>query len=297
MGNMKKLLLIGAAAVLLLGLFACTSDNAPQNKDQPEPTKELTAYEQLLTTLQEKISENLASNSPDMHALQEDYELLLSLRINEAYYKGLAYSYFTGDSETTQFDYITEICGDISSEMKKYFPEDQVDTYYMASLKLAINSVDRINLDDFLIGSREAPDVDAMWNEFIEASLGIANDEAILPIESEDAVSMSDSFEDACVDYAGYDLSIYQNAYYSSASAHELSLLVLPDGASFAATLRRDSSSSNLEMGVVYPGVATQLEGGTWITVDLNEDGTINVIIGDEFFGTMEIKEYLHPVG
>lgn len=79
-------------------------------------------------------------------------------------------------------------------------------------------------------------------------------------------------------DYSGYNLYNYQNTYVSS-NGYELELIVLPSDTEFHANLNWNNSES--EGGVVYPGVPSQLDGGSTVVLNLNEDGSIHVVLND----------------
>lgn len=87
-------------------------------------------YDLLLVSARNNIDTILAESSVDMDALQSEYEFLLSLRISEYMFKASAYGYHTGDYDVDQFDYILEESETICQEMKTYFPEDEVDSYF-----------------------------------------------------------------------------------------------------------------------------------------------------------------------
>lgn len=173
---MKKYLLLVLVVMFTFGLTACSSNSSVHEESKQTVDDTETPYEQLLKTLRDQIDINLDSGAPDMDVLQEDYELLLSLRTNEYIYKSMAYGYFTGDFETDHFEEIGKAVSEINKEMSEYFPEEDVGSYYMMCAKLAMSSMDRINLDDFLIGTKANPDIDAMWDAFFEEIFVLEHD-------------------------------------------------------------------------------------------------------------------------
>ena len=78
--------------------------------------------------------------------------------------------------------------------------------------------------------------------------------------------------------YSGYNLYNYQNTYISD-NGYELELIVLPSDTEFHANLNWSYSES--EGGIVYPGVPSQLDRGSTIVLNLNEDGSIHVVLND----------------
>ena len=63
-------------------------------------------------------------------------------------------------------------------------------------------------------------------------------------------------------------------------------LLQMPDGASMFCTLYWIYGRMT-ETGPVTPGIKTQLSEGTWITLDLNTNGSIQVVLeGDGLLDT-----------
>ena len=68
----------------------------------------------------------------DIDALEDEYEFLLTCLVSEYMFKSMAHGHFTGDYETTQYDYIPEKCGKITTEMKKYLDAEIVDSMYTA---------------------------------------------------------------------------------------------------------------------------------------------------------------------
>ena len=145
---------------------------------QPEPssTPELSSYELLLATLRSDIDSFLAADEQDTEMLRDDYELLLSLRVNEYVYKTFGYGYFTDNYKNEQFDYLLEETNSICAEMKEHFDESEVNEYLIYCMKMAGQSYDRFDYKEYLIGTETSPDLDAMWERFIEISLGMESE-------------------------------------------------------------------------------------------------------------------------
>lgn len=160
-------------------------------------------YDLLLVSARNIIDTILSGSSVDMDALQSEYEFLLSLRISEYMFKASAYGYHTGDYDVDQFDYILEESETICQEMKTYFPEDEVDSYFTEFSVWSYYSFDEeyIDYESRLIGNKKNPDIDAMWLSYVDSLVenaefdirsainqhGMEMYSALLPTESVDA--------------------------------------------------------------------------------------------------------------
>ena len=131
-------------------------------------------YELIMITGRRNIDTLLAENPMDMDALRSEYEFLLALKINEFVFKVSAYGYHTGEYKENAFADIAEKSGEICKEMKKYFPDDEVDKFYLDIVSIAYYSFDetKIDYDALLVGSKKRPDVDTMWLRFVESMVG-----------------------------------------------------------------------------------------------------------------------------
>lgn len=128
-------------------------------------------YELIITSTKHNIETILVAEQPDTDKLQSEYEFLLSFKINEYMYKAMAYGYFTDDYESNRFADILAEFDAILQEMKMYFPEEEVDDYFNGYTIMAYQLYDEeyINYDACLIGSKNNPDVDTMWLNYVEA--------------------------------------------------------------------------------------------------------------------------------
>ncbi len=79
-------------------------------------------------------------------------------------------------------------------------------------------------------------------------------------------------------DYSGYDLYTWQGDFYEDTNGISISLLVLPNDVEYFCKLDWNYGLM-AESGDVSPGVPTELSEGTVITIDLNQDGTISVVL------------------
>lgn len=79
--------------------------------------------------------------------------------------------------------------------------------------------------------------------------------------------------------YSLFNLYIYEGSY--STESITISLTVTPDETAFYCTLFWTYGRME-EYGIVRPGVKTELSEGTYMTLDLNENGSINVILEGE---------------
>lgn len=99
-------------------------------------------------------------------------------------------------------------------------------------------------------------------------------------ITQSDDSKNSDDIKEA--DYSTYNLYDWQKTYSSPQNGYEIDLLVMPNDIEFSVRLFWGNGVT--EHGVVPPGVPTLIEGGgTTITIDLNDDGTIHVNLDDCF--------------
>jgi len=128
-------------------------------------------YDLLMTTGRSNINSLLAEEPIDIDALRFEYQFLLALKVNEYIFKASAYGYHTGDYETNKFNQIMNEAALITQEMKTYFPEEDVDTYYADTALMSYYALDetKIDYDALLVGSKKRPDVDAMWLRFVES--------------------------------------------------------------------------------------------------------------------------------
>ncbi len=79
-------------------------------------------------------------------------------------------------------------------------------------------------------------------------------------------------------DYSGYNLYTWQGDFYEDTNGISISLLVLPNEIEYFCKLDWNYGLM-VESGDVSPGVPTELSEGTVITIDLNQNGTISVIL------------------
>lgn len=75
-----------------------------------------------------------------------------------------------------------------------------------------------------------------------------------------------------------YDLYAWQGDFYEDTDTVMVSLLVLPSGTEYHCNLYW-SHMPEPESGIVSPGVPAVLSDGTTVTVDLNPDGSISVVL------------------
>ena len=89
------------------------------------------------------------------------------------------------------------------------------------------------------------------------------------------------------ISYDDYNLYLYEGYYSEPSGSIELILSVVPNGTSFACELFWNYGNL-LELGTVRPGIPTLLSEGTTITIDLETNGGILVLLegGDPLDGT-----------
>lgn len=140
-------------------------------KPEEETTK--TGYGQILDAIRYDIDCLLAQEKPDTEKLREDYELLLSIYVNEYIFKSYGYGYLTGDFDTEKFDDLAAQSKAVCEEMKLYIDAEEVDSWYMRCVMMADQSFDwgRFDYDSILVGDKSNPDVDTMWENYITAFL------------------------------------------------------------------------------------------------------------------------------
>lgn len=93
--------------------------------------------------------------------------------------------------------------------------------------------------------------------------------------------SVNGSFDDVLVktsgkDYSGYNFEDYGGEYYSPTGGYEIEMIATPTQAFFV-TINYASGLS--DSGTVIPGVETNLDKGTILALDLNDDKTIHVVL------------------
>lgn len=128
-------------------------------------------YGQIILALQADIDEITNEECPDTELLWEKYETLLTFRTQEYFFKSMAYGHFTGDYDTNKFDGYAKMCGDIQKAMLNFFDESEVANTYLYHSQTAYRDYDDSNFDYELL-AEYYPDIDAMWEKYIEALLG-----------------------------------------------------------------------------------------------------------------------------
>lgn len=141
-------------------------------------------YELMLFTARDNIDSILAKTPVDMDKLQSEYEFLLSLKISEYTFKRSAYIHFNGEDDEKTFDEVLSEIRTISEEMKQYLPEEDVDWFYKYMAVSSVSSFDDgcFDYDSMLVGNKKEPDIDKMWNNYIDALvLNSGNDLGMFP--------------------------------------------------------------------------------------------------------------------
>ena len=177
-GCLKKLLVYGFIIIAILAFFknGC-SFNGSIERDRANvetghtQVTELNDNERLydicIRATEKNIEELVAQEPLDAEALEEEFEFLLTCYASEYMFKSMAYGHFTGEYEPTQYDYIAEKSNEVAEQMKKYVDEDIVDEIYVGVSLKAYETFDdtMFDYDSCLIGTTQAPDIDAMWYE------------------------------------------------------------------------------------------------------------------------------------
>lgn len=144
-------------------------------------------YTAAVNESKKNINDLLSFQPTDIDALKIEYTYLLNLYIREYCYKALAYGAYTGDYKTDKFNDLLDKCAGIDSEMKQYFDPEEVDVIYAA---LATSAYYSYAMDEYfserdLIGSKDNPDVDAMWEALVKdrviSGIGLGFGEVELP--------------------------------------------------------------------------------------------------------------------
>lgn len=131
----------------------------------------VSTYEKLIYTIEEDIDYIVVSDNPDLDTLWANYDLILTLRISEYFFKSMAYGHFTEDYDADRFKSCLNKAESVREEMLKYFDEDKVTDNWTFHSKLAFRDFDdsRFNYKPY---EDCFPDVDAMWEKYIEYEFG-----------------------------------------------------------------------------------------------------------------------------
>lgn len=132
-------------------------------------------YDNCIQMSEDNIAVLITQEPIDIDKLEDEYEFLLTCLASEYMFKSMAHGHFTGEYETTQYDYIPEKCSDVVVEMKKYMDAEIVDSMYTAISVEAYKSFDdtMFNYDSCLVGTAEMPDIDAMWESYFNSLVGV----------------------------------------------------------------------------------------------------------------------------
>ena len=185
-GCLKKVLVYGFVIIAIVAFLrtGCSfnstieRDNAGgvTTQSQSNTSEEgRSLYNQYVQITEDNIAALVTQETIDLDALEDEYEFLLTCLASEYMFKSMAHGHFAGDYETTQYDYIPEKCGEITTEMKKHIDAEIVDSMYTAISIEAYKSFDdtMFNYDSCLIGTTQSPDIDAMWEGYFESLVGV----------------------------------------------------------------------------------------------------------------------------
>lgn len=177
-GCLKRLLVYGFVIIAILAFFknGCSfngsierdSANAETGHTQvTELNDNKRLYDICIRATEKNIEELVAQEPLDAEALEDEFEFLLTCYASEYMFKSMAYGHFTGEYEPTQYDYIAEKSNEVAEQMKKYVDEEIVDEIYVGVSLKAYETFDdtMFDYDSCLIGTTQAPDIDAMWYE------------------------------------------------------------------------------------------------------------------------------------
>lgn len=125
----------------------------------------------IVAKIRNNIDAILAESPIDMDALQSEYEALLGLKMCEYMFKASTYFHFSSSYDGNYLDDIFTHTQPICEEMKQYLSEEEVDQYYSSVYWSAYSGLDdsHVDYDALLVGSEEKPDVDAMWNKYLDS--------------------------------------------------------------------------------------------------------------------------------
>lgn len=181
-GCLKKVLVYGFVIIAILAFLrnGCSFNSTIERDNtggettqgQSDTSNERQSlYNQCVQMTEDNIATMVTQETLDIDALENEYEFLLACLASEYMFKSMAYGHFTGDYETTQYDYIAEKCGEIKTEMKKYIDAEIVDNMYTTISIEAYKSFDdtMFNYDSCLIGTTQSPDIDAMWYAYFDS--------------------------------------------------------------------------------------------------------------------------------
>jgi translation elongation factor EF-G len=176
----KSVLVVIIVIAVVNYFFADSKDKECDAVDQTETTKIQEEYEEsiysiVLGTFREGIESLLAEETVDIEALEEEYIAMLTCRISEYMFKSMAYYHFMENVPDKQYQHIIEEVDFLVGEMKQYIPEESVNQTYTYLVAEAYRSFDdtQFDYDAILIGSPDAPDIDAMWEAYFCALIDI----------------------------------------------------------------------------------------------------------------------------
>lgn len=181
-GCLKKVLVYGFVIIAIVAFLrnGCSfnstieRDNTGGETTQSQSdtsNKSQSLYNQYIQITEDNIATLVTQETIDLDTLEDEYEFLLTCLASEYMFKSMAHGHFVGDYETTQYDYIPEKCGEITTEMKKHIDAEIVDSMYTAISTEAYKSFDdtMFNYDSCLIGTAQSPDIDAMWYAYFDS--------------------------------------------------------------------------------------------------------------------------------
>lgn len=129
----------------------------------------ISSYSDVIRAGRKDINTALSAQPIDEFFLKYSYKYLLNLYMHEYSYKALVYGYYTGDYSSNKFDSLIERIDALTDEMKQHIDSSEVDflrTDYAIASYYAYQT-DAFAAGQNLIGSKESPDVDAMWNAYV----------------------------------------------------------------------------------------------------------------------------------
>ena len=129
--------------------------------------------EQIVQKAKQNIALLISDVPIDTDTLKMEFDTLLKMYLSEYAFKCMANGYFTGDYEPTSCDTLFKRYQDTINEMNRYFSDEEVyeEVTYVGVFAYNVFDDEMFNYERYLVGSRDNPDLDTMWVNFIEEAI------------------------------------------------------------------------------------------------------------------------------
>lgn len=184
-GCLREIFVYGFVILAILAFFrnGCSFSSTIERDAAAETTQgrpnmsssNLSVYDLFVQTTEDNIAALLAQEPVNEDALVEEYEALLTCFTSEYMFKSMAYGHFTGDYEAEKYAHIAEKSYEIADDMEKYLGAELADSRYTTIAVEAYRAFDDevFDYDYCLVGTADAPDIDAMWENYFSVLAGV----------------------------------------------------------------------------------------------------------------------------